>query len=96
MGILGGFGWGVLGGFLAELLGLFQLRKQAPPEFPRSRFYWFLTMGMILAGGALVVVYLESDMPLKPILAVNLGASAPLVISKLVAQTEPIPPGRVN
>ncbi len=54
MGILSGFALGVLRGCFAELLGLFKLRTLAPaarPEFLRSWFYWFVTLGMILAGG---------------------------------------------
>jgi hypothetical protein len=97
--ILIGFSYGVLGGFFAELLGLFQLRKQAPgslPQFLKSWFYWVITLAMILAGGILVVIYLSSDIPVKPILAVNIGASAPLLIGTFVAQTPSISPGKVD
>lgn len=89
----------MLGGIFAELLGLFQLRKQAPaslPEFLRSWFYWLITTVMVLAGGGLVVIYLLSDIPLKPDLAVNIGASAPLLIGTFVAQSPTIKPERVN
>ena len=99
MEMLIGFSYGMLGGFFAVLLGLFQLRKQAPdvlPQFLKSWFYWTITLLMILAGGGLVVIYLKSDIPLKPILAVNIGASAPLLIGTFVAQTPSIPPGKIN
>jgi hypothetical protein len=39
MGLLSGFCFGVLGGLFAELLGWYQLRKQAPSEFLKSMFY---------------------------------------------------------
>jgi len=94
-----GFLYGVLGGFLAELLGLFRLRQQAPGTLPlwlKSWFYWFVTVLMMLAGGVLVVIYLQSGIAIQPILAVNVGASAPLIIGSLVSQTPALPPGRVN
>jgi hypothetical protein len=85
-----GFLFGVLGGLLAEIAGLFKLRQQAPQELPkwlRSPFYWIVTLVMIAAGGGLVSIYSASDMGLlKPILAVNIGASAPLIIGALVSQ----------
>jgi hypothetical protein len=94
-----GFLYGALGGLLAELLGLFELRRQAPQDLPRwlkSPFYWVITVLMICAGGLLVIVYLESDIPLKPILSVNVGASAPLLIRAFISQTPPINPGRLD
>ncbi len=99
MGILEGFVYGVFGGFLAELLGLFKLRHQTPGSFPdwiRSRFYWTVTVLMILAGGGLVVVYLKSAFALKPLIALNIGASAPLIIGSIVSQTPRPPVGRVD
>jgi hypothetical protein len=96
---LAGFLYGALGGLLAELLGLFELRRQAPQDLPqwlKSPFYWSVTAVMICAGGLLVIVYLESDIQLKPILAVNVGASAPLVIRAFISQTPPVNPGRTD
>jgi hypothetical protein len=43
---------------------------------------------MILAGGVLVWIYHKSGLDLKPIIAVNIGASDPLIIGSLV-QTKP-------
>lgn len=86
------FGLGVLGGFLAELLGLYRLRTQAGkalPAYLRSVFYWAITVLMVLAGGALVSVYCWSGIDLKPIVSVNLGASAPLLIATLVQASPP-------
>ena len=99
MGMLEGFSYGVFGGFMAELLGLFKLRHEKPGSFPawlRSPFYWIITLLMILAGGVLVVVYLKSAFTLNPVLAVNVGASAPLIIGTLVSQAPPPPLGRVD
>lgn len=90
MEVMNGFLFGILGGFLAELFGLFKLRQQARQDLPlwfKSPFYWIVTILMIAAGGGLVVVYMKSGIDLKPIIAVNVGASAPLIIGTLVAQT---------
>jgi hypothetical protein len=96
---LTGFSWGIVGGFLAELLGWYKLRQTAPADFPawaRSWAYWILTALMIAAGGALAVIYVASDMPLKPLLAVNIGASAPLILQSLLVPALPREPGNVD
>jgi len=93
MGLLEGFLYGLLGGLLSEVLGLFRLRQQAPADLPRwfkSWFYWATT------GGGLAVIYLRSGISVQPILAVNVGASAPLLIGSVLGQAPSIPPGRVN
>jgi len=51
---------------------------------------------MILSGGGLVVIYMKSSIAVAPILAVNIGASAPLILGTLVAQAPAIAPGNVN
>ena len=91
--------FGVFGGVFAELLGLFKLRHQAATTLPlwlRSPWYWTMTTLMILSGGGLVIVYVKSQIALTPFLAMNIGASAPLIIGSLVAQAPPIPPCRVD
>ena len=99
MGVCEGFLWGFCGGFLAELLGHFKLRHQSPGTFPawlKSPYYWVVTVLMMIAGGLLVIIYLKSGVALKVIVAVNLGASAPLLIGSLAAQTRPVEPGSSN
>ena len=99
MGILEGFLYGLFGGILAELLALFKLRHQSAqslPVFLRSKFYWIVTIAMMCAGGGLAAVYLNSGIRLIPILAVNLGASAPLIFGSLVAQVPPISVGKID
>jgi hypothetical protein len=99
MGICEGFLWGVCGGFFAELLGLFKIRRQsagALPTWIKSPFYWVVTILMTLAGGGLVIIYVRSGVSLQAIVAVNLGASAPLLIGSLVAQTPSVEPGKSN
>jgi hypothetical protein len=46
MGLCEGFFWGIGGGILAELLGLFKLRHALPGTLPiwlKSPFYWVVT-----------------------------------------------------
>ena len=86
-----GPGWGAF----AELLGWFKLRQQIP-SVPSGFSYWIITGLMILAGGVMVVAYLRSNIPLNPLLSINVGAATPLIIGSLVAQAPPIDPGKVN
>jgi predicted cobalt transporter CbtA len=99
MGLYEGFLWGVAGGIFAELLGWFKLRHQAADDLPiqmKTRYYWIVTAVMILAGGILVIAYLRSDVKVNAIMALNVGASAPLILGALVSQSPPISPGRID
>jgi hypothetical protein len=90
MELTDGFLYGIIGGLMTEVLGLFRLRQQSSKDFPewiKSWFYWLATSLMIIMGGILVVVYLKSGIEFKAIVAVNIGASAPLIIGSLVSQT---------
>lgn len=99
MGLLEGFLYGVIGGFLAEVLGLFRLRREDPSRLPiwiKSIFYWIVTLLMILSGGVLVGIYIKSNLSIDPLIAVNVGASAPLIIGALTAHAPDPDPGRVD
>jgi hypothetical protein len=85
------FGLGVLGGGLAELLKWFQLRENSQnfSEYKKGLFYWIVTGLMMLAGGVLAVLYgVESS---KPLLALNIGISAPLIIKGLASAAPALP-----
>ena len=92
--------WGIIGGMLAEFVKWYNLRESNNfPIYAKSIFYLVLTDGMILIGGLLVYIYkVEPD---RILLAVNIGASAPLIIKSL-AGTIPsqgdngreLPPGK--
>lgn len=80
---------GVLGGLSAELLQWFRIRKTLHrnfPDFARSWSYWIVTALMVSMGGVLVWVYSASGMEIRPIVAINLGASAPLLLGNMVGQ----------
>ena len=90
---------GVAGGFAAELVQWFGLRYTLHRELPnwsRSWLYWIITVLMSIAGGGLVYLYLISGTKFTPILAFNVGASAPLLFAKLVQQTPPPDPGKIS
>jgi hypothetical protein len=95
MEALAGFIWGAIGGILPEILLWYRVRDKIGDlsYIPKPLFYWLITGLMICAGGVLVVAYIESGIAFKPILAMNVGASAPLAIGALAAQTPPIHPG---
>jgi hypothetical protein len=89
---------GVCGGLATELVRWFGIRDQLATEYPnwsKSRGYWIVTFLMCLAGGGLVYLYVLSNTHLNPILALNIGASAPLLIAGLTKAAD-IKPGRVD
>ena len=99
MEVMEGFLYGMFGGALAELLGLFRLRRQSGKDFPEwltSPFYWVVTGAMVLAGGGLVVIYVKSQLALNAWVALNIGASAPLMIGTLTEQAPKVSMGRVD
>ena len=91
------FGFG--GGAVAELVQWFGLRftfHRGVPDWSKSVLYWLVTLLMALSGGGLVYLYAISGTTLNPLLALNIGASAPLLLGKLVQQAPPSDPGRIS
>jgi hypothetical protein len=89
---------GFCGGAVAEIARWFQLREQLHaglPNWSKSKGYWIVTFLMCVSGGGLVYLYALSDTKMTGILALNIGASAPLLISSLVSST-PAKPGKVD
>ena len=94
-----GFWLGVLGGLLAELFSLSKLRYRPKTELPpwiTSVWYWIITALLIVSSGALIGIYLGSGVTMTPLLAVNIGASVPLILESLVSQAPAIEPGKIN
>ena len=90
--------WFAMGGaFAIKLLELAEMHKL--PEFERPDLkdwvYWLPFLILPLLGGCLAFVYISSNTLLSPILAVNVGISAPLML-RAMAQASPIEPSVVK
>lgn len=82
---------GAAGGLLAQLANWYALRDSPNlPEYMKKTFYWIVTIAIIAAGGVLAILYGTTNV--SALLAVNIGASAPLIIKALAATTPPPPP----
>jgi hypothetical protein len=81
---------GIVGGALAELLKWYQMRESPNlPVYARSPLYWIITVLMMLAGGVLALV--QGVDAANPLLALNVGISAPLILKGLAAAKPPEP-----
>jgi hypothetical protein len=81
-------GWALFGGLVAEFIGIFELRHKVLADLPywfRSKFYWASVLGMIVVGGVLALAYLRAGMNLNALLAINVGASAPLALRQAIS-----------
>jgi hypothetical protein len=77
---------GAGGGVVLELLRWWKLRYSPQlPAYSRSGFYWFVTLTMIIAGGALAVLN-GFDQALSAFTVLNIGASAPALIGALASE----------
>jgi hypothetical protein len=84
---------------VAEAVGIYELRHTAPNELPqhlKSWFYWLCVVGMSGIGAGLVYIYHDSGVHIVPLLALNIGASAPLILRQLTRSTPDLSPGRVG
>ena len=82
------------GGFAANLLPLLDLRTLKPAERPdlRSVFYWIPFMIMPILGAGLAMAYVQSGVELKPIVAVNIGITAPLILRAMASSPPAVKP----
>ncbi len=97
MGSIETFIWGFIGGVGAELTVLFGVREQFPDRFPhwiRSGAYYVVALLMALLGGGIALAYVRSGTNLSAILAIQVGASAPLFFRRArdVVSEPPKPP----
>lgn len=76
------------GGISINMLILAELRnikRSERPETFSDPIYTFWFFGIPVLGGILAIAYQMSNFNLTPLLAINVGASAPLVLKALVA-----------
>lgn len=90
---------GFVGGLAAELVGVWEQRYTAPADRPahlKSFFYWMMVFLMSAFGAGLVYLYEESGDKITPILALNIGASASLILRQLTRSTPDFGPGKTG
>ena len=73
---------GCVGGIAVEVLALVKLKFLHPKDrkYLEEWFYWAVTVGTIVIGGFLTMVYKLDGINLSYTLAMNIGATAPLII----------------
>jgi hypothetical protein len=83
------FIWALIGGAIAELMKWWRLfnadnvSPQKLEEYKKGPVYWIVTILMVIAGGLLAVA--QKIDPANPLLALNVGLSAPLILQGLAA-----------
>jgi hypothetical protein len=85
------------GALAVELLKLAEIRNLPKHERPdlKEALYWVPFLILPLLGAGLAYMYVMSDIVLKPVLAVNIGISAPLII-RTMASTVPKVAGPID
>ncbi len=89
------FLWGLFGGLGAEVSVIFALRYRGPSDYPywlKSWTYYLVAVAMVIIGGVIAVAYARSGTTLNAILAIQIGASAPLIFRKLTENVIPDTP----
>ena len=86
--------FGALGFKLLEMAELTKVPKAQHPDFT-SFLYWLPFLVMPLLGGGLAYTYVMSGVDLKPILAVNVGVSAPMAL-RAMSQINPFHTGSID
>ena len=91
---------GLAGGFAAETLKWYRIREELHegiPDYAKKWQYWSVTGIMIFLGGGLAYAYEKSgSVELSILLAANIGASAPMIVSAVVGQIPRIDHGNVD
>jgi hypothetical protein len=76
---------GFAGGAAAEVLGIYKITRTNTklPAVMKRTLYWAMSFIMCLMGMLLVFIYTISGVTMIPILAFNIGASAPFILGNL-------------
>lgn len=82
--------FGALAIKLLELVELYKVPKLERPDF-KDWLYWLPFCVMPFLGGGLALMYTSSNIALQPVLAVNVGVSAPLIL-RAMAEYNPFQP----
>ena len=87
----------VFGAFAIQLLGLLEIRNIKESERPNFKdiFYWLPFVVGPIIGGGLALAYIYPEDTLKPLVAINIGVSAPLILRSM-ANINPLDSGGIN
>jgi hypothetical protein len=95
--------WGAFGGLAAEAINWYSLRHLPPSDYPywvRSPLYYLIAMAMVAVAAVVTLAYARSGTTLNPLLAIQIGASAPLIIRRgrdvLAPKVEAPDPSRID
>jgi hypothetical protein len=91
--------YATVGGVIPEVVFFYNLRQQSPQLWPtwlRTFSYWAITLVMIGVGTGLAKVYLDSGVKFSPLLAIQVGATAPVALRKLIGSAPEVEPGSYN
>lgn len=86
--------FGALAIKLLELVELHKVPKLERPDF-KDWLYWLPFGVMPIIGGGLAFMYTSSNIALQPVLAVNVGVSAPLIL-RAMAECNPFQPRAID
>lgn len=75
----------LLGGVAAEMLHWYALSRKSGrvAKFKKKLLYWGTTIGMILLGGIMPLLYIQGSA--SALLCFHLGAATPVIVQKLIA-----------
>jgi len=85
------------GGFAINVLHLMEYAKRPKVERPdfRDPLFYVPYVAWPVLGALLAYAYVESGVQLSPILALNVGLSAPLILRAMV-EANPIKPSAID
>jgi hypothetical protein len=92
LGLIPAAAWfGFFGALALKLLEFTELARIPPASRPdlKDAIYWVPYLIMPILGGGLAYAYIASSVELKPMLAINIGISAPLIL-RAMAQLNPL------
>ncbi len=91
-GVISTFLFAFFGGLVVNFLALVELRhtpRSERPETFRDPLYCAHFFGLPMCGGVLALAYSGSGVALTSILAINIGASTPLILKSFAATLPP-------
>ncbi len=91
--------WGLFGGFAMRVFLLLELASVPRPQRPATfsdPLYFLQFLFVPLIGAGLAYAYQSSGTVLSPILAINIGASAPAIFRSLASTIPPVGPRRID